>query len=165
MFADRTRSVVRDMQMVFRSPIREKVVSLPEVELAMNVDSIRAYCLSFSDATEKLQWGDALCFKVRAKMFAVLGLDRVRLTFKCSPETFAELVEREGIHPAPYVGRYHWVMLDRLDLLGREELRNLIGQSYEMVAANAPKSKARLPKQETTQMKKREIAPKTRKKH
>jgi predicted DNA-binding protein (MmcQ/YjbR family) len=74
-------------------------------------------------------------------------------------------VEREGIHPAPYVGRYHWVMLDRLDLLGREELRNLIGQSYEMVAANAPKSKARLPKQETTQMKKRKIAPKTRKKH
>jgi predicted DNA-binding protein (MmcQ/YjbR family) len=130
----------------------------------MNVDSIRAYCLSFSDATEKLQWGDALCFKVGAKMFAVLGLDRVRLTFKCSPETFAELVEREGIHPAPYVGRYHWVILDRLDALSQDELRNLIGQSYEMVSENAPNRKARQPKQETTQMKKREIAPKTRKK-
>jgi len=34
----------------------------------MNVDAIRAYCLSFPEATEKLQWGDALCFKVRAKM-------------------------------------------------------------------------------------------------
>ena len=45
----------------------------------MDVDSVRAYCLSFPETTEKLQWGDALCFKVRGKMFAVMGLDRVRL--------------------------------------------------------------------------------------
>jgi predicted DNA-binding protein (MmcQ/YjbR family) len=108
----------------------------------MNVDEIRKYCLSFPDATEKLQWGDALCFKVRAKMFAVIGLDQVRLTFKCTPEIFAELIEREGIHPAPYVGRYKWVMLDRLDALRRAELEDLIRQSYEMVAANAPKRRA-----------------------
>jgi hypothetical protein len=78
----------------------------------MDVDSIRAYCLSFPDATEKLQWGDALCFKVRAKMFAVLGLDRVRLTLKCTAESFAELIERAGIRPAPYLGHRNWVMLD-----------------------------------------------------
>jgi len=108
----------------------------------MNVDEIRKYCLSFPAATEKLQWGDALCFKVRAKMFAVVGLDQVRLTFKCTPEIFAELIEREGIHPAPYVGRYKWVMLDRLDALRRAELEDLIRQSYEMVAAKAPKRRA-----------------------
>jgi predicted DNA-binding protein (MmcQ/YjbR family) len=61
-----------------------------------------------------------------------------RLCFKCTPETFAELVEREDIHPAPYVGRYKWVMLDRLDAVRWEELRELIRQSYEMVAAKAP---------------------------
>jgi predicted DNA-binding protein (MmcQ/YjbR family) len=105
----------------------------------MNVDEIRQYCLSFPDATEKLQWGDALCFKVRTKMFAVVGLDQVRLTFKCTPEIFAELIEQEDIHPAPYVGRYKWVMLDRLDALRRAALEDLIRQSYEMVAANAPK--------------------------
>ena|ERR1051326_588540 len=105
----------------------------------MNVDEIRKYCLSFPDATEKLQWGDALCFKVRARMFTVLGLDRVRLTFKCTPEIFAELIEREDIHPAPYVGRYKWVMLDRLDALPKAELEGLIRQSYEMVSEKAPK--------------------------
>jgi len=105
----------------------------------MNVDSIRAYCLSFPDATEKLQWGDALCFKVRTKMFAVLGLDRVRLTLKCTAETFAELIEREDIRPAPYLGHRNWVMLDRLDALPQEELRDAIRQSYEMVLAKAPK--------------------------
>jgi predicted DNA-binding protein (MmcQ/YjbR family) len=109
----------------------------------MNVDSIRAYCLSFPRATEKLQWGDNLCFKIRdGKIFAMLGLDNPRLCFKCKPEIFAELIEREDIRPAPYVGRYKWVMLDRLDALRWEELRGLIGQSYEMVAAKAPGKKS-----------------------
>ena len=107
----------------------------------MNVEEIRKYCLSFPEASEKLQWGDALCFKVRTKMFAVVGLDQVRFTFKCTPEVFAELIEREDIYPAPYVGRYQWVMLDRLDALRRSELEDLVRQSYEMVAAKAPRSK------------------------
>jgi predicted DNA-binding protein (MmcQ/YjbR family) len=104
----------------------------------MNVDSIRAYCLAFPRATEKLQWGDALCFKVGGKMFAVLGLDDLRLTLKCTPERFAELIELEDIHPAPYVGRYKWVMLDRLDALRDDELKDAVRLSYEMVAAKAP---------------------------
>ena len=70
--------------------------------------------------------------------FAILGLDILRLCFKCAPETFAELIEREDIRPAPYVGRYKWVLLDRLDALPDGELRELIQQSYEMVAAKAP---------------------------
>ena len=107
----------------------------------MNIDAIRKYCLAFPQATEKLQWGDALCFKVRGKMFAVAGLDDLRLTFKCTPNVFAELIEREGIHPAPYVGRYKWVMLDRLDVLPDAELREWIRRSYEMVEAGAPRPK------------------------
>jgi len=103
----------------------------------MNTDSIRKYCLSFPNATENLQWGDDLCFKVGGKIFVTLSLDSVpqRLCFKCTPERFAELCEIEDIRPAPYVGRYKWVMLDRLDALGDEELEECILQSYEMVAA------------------------------
>ena len=40
-----------------------------------------------------------------------------------------------GYRPAPYVGRYKWVLLQRLDVLGDEELEDLIRQSYAMVAA------------------------------
>lgn len=105
----------------------------------MNVDSIRAFCLSFPAAAENLQWGDDLCFKVGGKIFTILGLDDPRLCFKCTPESFAELIEREDIRPAPYVGRYKWVMLDRLDALRDDELKDLIRVSYEMVAAKAPK--------------------------
>ena len=106
----------------------------------MTTDQIRAYCLTFPHATENLQWGDDLCFKIAGKIFTMLGLDNPRLCFKCTPETFAELIEREDIHPAPYVGRYKWVMLDRLDALDDEELEESIRQSYEMVAAKAPKT-------------------------
>jgi len=105
----------------------------------MNVDSIRAYCLAFPRVTENLQWGEDLCFKVGGKIFTILGLDSLKLCFKCIPDTFAELVESEDIRPAPYVGRYKWVMLDRLDALGDAELKDLIATSYEMVAAKAPK--------------------------
>lgn len=100
----------------------------------MNVDEIRKFCLSFPDATEKLQWDDALCFKVSGKLFAVLGLDNVRITFKCAPETFTELIERKDIDPSPYLGRYNWVIQHRLDALPWDELKDLIRQSHDMVA-------------------------------
>ncbi|HME37240.1 MAG TPA: MmcQ/YjbR family DNA-binding protein [Candidatus Sulfotelmatobacter sp.] len=129
----------------------------------MNVESIRAYCLSFPEATEKLQWGDALCFKVREKMFAVLGLDQVRLTFKCTPEIFAELIERPNIRPSPYLGRHNWVMLDRLDALRQDELQDMLRQSYEMVAAKAPKTRAQK-KRKPEHLKKKTAAGKIRSK-
>jgi predicted DNA-binding protein (MmcQ/YjbR family) len=110
----------------------------------MNADEIRKFCLSFPDATENLQWGDDLCLKIRGKIFATIALSAVpqKLCFKCSPEAFAELIEREDIQPAPYVGRYKWVILDRLDAIGNAELRERLRLSYEMVASKAPKRRS-----------------------
>lgn len=110
----------------------------------MNVEVIRKYCLGFPEATENLQWGDDLCFKIRGKIFVTLALTAVpqKMCFKCTPEGFSELIERQDIHPAPYVGRYKWVMLDQLDAVAWNELKDLIRQSYEMVAAGAPKTRS-----------------------
>lgn len=121
----------------------------------MNVEDIRQYCMAFPEATENLQWGDDLCFKVRGKIFATLALTAVpqKLCFKCTPENFAELTERPDIAPAPYVGRYSWVILNGLEALRRDELQSLIRQSYEMVAANAPKTSAGASKREGTRKK------------
>lgn len=106
----------------------------------MDLDSLRRYCLAFPQATENLQWGDDLCFKVGGKIFATVSLDSApqKLCFKCTPEKFAELVEQEGITPPPYVGRYKWVSVERLDVLRDAELQDLIRQSYLMVVAKAP---------------------------
>jgi len=111
-----------------------------------DVESIRKLCLSFPDVTEDMPWGDDLCFKVRGKIFTgmVLSDGRFpRVTLKCAPETFHELLEIEGISPAPYVGRYKWVMLANSNVLTSSELEALIRQSYELVAAKAPKKPAR----------------------
>jgi predicted DNA-binding protein (MmcQ/YjbR family) len=125
----------------------------------MNIDAIRSYCLSFPQATENLQWGDELCFKIGGKIFVMLGLDNPRMCFKCAPETFAELIEREGIRPAPYVGRYKWVMLDRLDALRWMEMQELIRQSYEMVAEKAPREKKKVKKKKRTPPQKKNSKP------
>ena len=58
------------------------------------------------------------------------------MSFKCTPEKFAELVERDGIAPAAYVGRYSWVSLE-LEVLPWSELQDLVQESYGMVAAKA----------------------------
>ncbi len=108
----------------------------------MNIEALRAYCLSFPKTTENIQWGHDLCFKVMGKMFVVAALEidaRPRLCFKCTPESFAELIEQEGMAPAPYVGRYGWVGLEALDTLPARELKELIATSYELVTAKLPK--------------------------
>jgi predicted DNA-binding protein (MmcQ/YjbR family) len=110
-----------------------------------DVEWIRKLCLSFPDVTEDMPWGDDLCFKVRGKIFTgmVLSDGRFpRITLKCAPDTFHDLLEIEGISPAPYVGRYKWVMLANSNVLPSEDLEALIRQSYDLVVAKAPKKKA-----------------------
>lgn len=112
----------------------------------MNVDTIRKLCLSLPDATENLQWEDELCFKVRGKIFAMVGLSSVpqRLVFKSDPEAFQELLEHEGVVPAPYVGRYKWLMLENLDVLSKPEIDRRIKKSYAMVAAKGKPARSRI---------------------
>jgi predicted DNA-binding protein (MmcQ/YjbR family) len=92
-----------------------------------DVDWIRKLCLSFPDATEDMPWADDLCFKVRGKIFTGMALSDgrfPRLTLKCAPEKFHELLEIEGISPAPYVGRYKWVTLANSNVLPAKRTRS-----------------------------------------
>ena len=107
----------------------------------MNVDWLRELCLSFPGATEQIQWGYDLLFKVGGKMFAVTPLEPapVCLSFKASPENFAELTERPNVIPAPYLARAQWVALQTRDALPPEELARLLRESYDMVFARLPR--------------------------
>jgi predicted DNA-binding protein (MmcQ/YjbR family) len=107
----------------------------------MNVDWLRDLCLSFPGATEQIQWGYDLLFKAGGKMFAVTPLEPapVCLSFKASPENFAELTERPNIIPAPYLARAQWVALQSRDALPPEELSRLLRDSYDMIFAKLPK--------------------------
>jgi predicted DNA-binding protein (MmcQ/YjbR family) len=107
----------------------------------MNAEWVRRFCMALPHATEKIQWGADLVFKIGGKMFAVTVLEpsKVWLSFKCTPEEFAELCERPGIIPAPYSAKYHWVALESEDALTAAELKRLLAQSYELVKAKLPK--------------------------
>ena len=106
----------------------------------MNIEQLRKYCLSFPGASEDIKWGADLCFCVGAKMFCVTGADSILtgMSIKCTPETFSELIEREGIDPAAYVGRYKWVRISDLDAVTPDELKALIKRSYELVFDKLP---------------------------
>jgi predicted DNA-binding protein (MmcQ/YjbR family) len=108
----------------------------------MDIESIRQYCLSLPATTEKIQWGADLVFKVGGKMYAALVLDDRqlgRLSFKSTPEGFAELIEREGVEPAAYAARYHWVTVLPPHAMREDEIRGLLRAAYEIVRACLPK--------------------------
>jgi len=107
----------------------------------MDIETLRKYCLQFPHTTENVQWGSDLCFKVDGKLFVVTDLEpgKVRMSFKCSPENFADLCERPGVRPAPYMARAQWVSLEQLNTLPDSELRDLIAEAYRLVWERLPK--------------------------
>jgi predicted DNA-binding protein (MmcQ/YjbR family) len=106
----------------------------------MDFESFRTYCLSLPGATEKIQWGNDLLFQVGGKTFVFAGLTVPwSLSIKCSPEEFSELIEREGIIPAPYLAQHKWVHLESLTTLPVRELKQRIRNSYDAVVAKLPK--------------------------
>jgi predicted DNA-binding protein (MmcQ/YjbR family) len=111
----------------------------------MDAETTRAFLLTLPHVAETLQWGESLVFWVAdkssgGKMFAVLtlGSPRCVLSFAAGPERFAELVEREGIFPAPYLARAHWVAVERWDTLPVAELKSLLHDARDLVFAKLP---------------------------
>lgn len=106
---------------------------------------VRRFCLSLPHTTEKVRWEHNLLFCIGEKMYCVANLEpgmRLglgRIAFKCTPEKFAELVEIEGVIPAPYMARNHWVSLTRIDALRRAETQDLIRGSYQLVLKKLPR--------------------------
>jgi predicted DNA-binding protein (MmcQ/YjbR family) len=109
----------------------------------MTLETVRTICRALPEVTEDVKWGADLCFCVRKKMFVVVNLEPPhQLAFKCTPESFGELVERPGIIPAPYMARNMWVQEQELGgALDRRELEIFVRKSYELVVSKLPKSR------------------------
>jgi predicted DNA-binding protein (MmcQ/YjbR family) len=107
----------------------------------MMIEWVRAYCLALPHTTESVQWGEHLVFKVGGKIYAIAALEPVgnRISFKCSPEDFASLCEREDIIPAPYLARAQWVALETEDALPVPELKRLLRDAHALIFAKLSK--------------------------
>ena len=102
----------------------------------MTANDFRSIALSLPEAAESAHINHP-DFRVGGKIFASYSLDPAaenKLTFKCTPERAAELLEHEGVERAPYVGRYHWVAVKDFAVLGSDELRELVLDSYRLQA-------------------------------
>jgi predicted DNA-binding protein (MmcQ/YjbR family) len=110
----------------------------------MTLDTVRTICRAMPGATEDLKWGADLAFSVSGKMFCIVNTEPPhQMSFKCRPDDFAELIEREGLIPAPYLARAMWVQQSELagEVLDRHELQQLLQKSYDLVVAKLPKSR------------------------
>jgi predicted DNA-binding protein (MmcQ/YjbR family) len=113
----------------------------------MDSESTRAFLLRLPLVEETLQWGNNLVFwvghkAIGGKMFALLNLDADNngvLSFAAGPEGAAELLEIDGIFPAPYLARAHWVAMERWNALRTSELQARLRAARDIVEARLPK--------------------------
>ena len=87
----------------------------------MDVERIRGFLLELPHVVETMQWGANLVFwvgdkAIGGKMFALANLDgdgRAVISYAAGPERYSELLETEGVIPAPYMARIFWVAVER----------------------------------------------------
>jgi len=109
----------------------------------MSIEAVRRICRTLPGVSEDVKWGNDLVFSVGGKMFAAVDLEPPHaIAFKCSEETFGELVERPGIVPAPYLARAKWVQETEFgETLDLRELAELLRAAHGIVASKLPKSR------------------------
>jgi predicted DNA-binding protein (MmcQ/YjbR family) len=113
----------------------------------MDAERLREYLLRLPHVVETMQWGANLVFwlgdkALGGKMFAVLNLDddqKAVLSFAAGPERYAELLETEGVFPAPYLARAHWVALKHWRVFHSSELEELLEHGRRLIYDKLPK--------------------------
>src|SRR5580693_6474932 len=113
----------------------------------MDAERAREYLLRLPHVAETMQWGANLVFwvgdkAIGGKMFAVLNLDDAQkavLSFAAGPERYAELLETDGVFPAPYLARAHWVSIRYWGVFRSSELEELLESGRRLVYDKLPK--------------------------
>ncbi len=106
----------------------------------MTAAGLEKLCMGFNGVTHDIKWGNDLCYSVGSKMFCVTSLLGMQyVSFKTTPQEFGELIERDGIIPAPYSARHHWVLVEDIRSLRPAEWTAYIQKSYTIVFEKLPK--------------------------
>jgi predicted DNA-binding protein (MmcQ/YjbR family) len=112
----------------------------------MDNERIREICLALPHVKETVNWGHRLVYWVGdrdsgGKMFATTDLDGTGigvLWFHCGAERFHELLEVEGIIPAPYLAKAHWVTVERWDVLRPRQIEDELRRAHALIFEKLP---------------------------
>jgi len=120
----------------------------------MDAERLRAYLLTLPHVVETMQWGANLVFwvgdkAIGGKMFALIDLDEppgpaagrphLLLSYAAGPARYAELLERDGLVPAPYMARIHWVAAERWDVFRDTEWQRELRAAHDITLSKLPK--------------------------
>lgn len=117
----------------------------------MAFERTRAYLLSLPRVEETLQWN--LCVywvgdkAVGGKMFATLDPEPGEayvMRFAVPPEQYDMLLETDGVSPAPYLARAHWVAVTDWRAFREHELHAHLQAAHARVEAKLPPRTQRL---------------------
>jgi len=61
------------------------------------------------------------------------------LSYSAGPARYAELLERDGLVPAPYMARIFWVAAERWDVFSDAEWKRELHAAHEITLAKLPK--------------------------
>lgn len=110
----------------------------------MNRETLRSYCLARPGTTEERPFGpETLVYKVMGKMFA-LTQDEPQPEFvnlKCDPDDALYFRSQfDGIRPGYHMSKKHWNSVYLDGSVPESLIRELIDDSYELVAASLKKA-------------------------
>jgi len=114
----------------------------------MNVSEVKEFCRLFSavDEIEKKQPKNYLSYSLHGKKFAYFKTsepEKWRFSLRVLPERFLELTDQEGIKPARYMHRFHWITIVTVESMDAAYLKELIIWSYHKALSNLPKDTGR----------------------
>ena len=105
----------------------------------MDIESLRAYCLSLPQTTEDFPFDETtLAFRVAGKIFAMIDLeDTSWFVLKCQPDYAIRLRDRYAeISGAWHMNKRYWNQLNLHGSLPRTLVCHLICHSYNEVLAH-----------------------------
>ena len=110
----------------------------------MNLESVYNYLAQKKGAVEAFPFGpQALVFKVRGKMFALVAIDALppSVSLKCDPEQALLWREQyEAVQPGYHMNKKHWNTVSLDGSIPADEIAAMIDQSYDLVVKGLKKT-------------------------
>jgi len=113
----------------------------------MNAEEVRTFLHTLPHVVETMQWGDNLVYwvgdkAINGKMFALVSLDdsvsHGVISYAAGAERYAELLEVEGLSPAPYFARIHWIAAQRWDVFRTAAWQDELRRAHAITFAKLP---------------------------